>query len=284
MTFPFSLGVSGVHEVVEAAHGDLPAATGFALAAALSSSLASSPLSDTPGAPSGACKNLETIAPPADNQAANQAILWISQYGPTAEHGGLSPTGLQSFLGAPAPPQILIVRTRRKVDALWAVEEALVSGAAGLVVADISDLDFTASRRLTLAARRSGTPTILLCPYARQGSSAADARWRIAPAPSTKNPFDPMAPGNPAWRVHLERARHAPGEVGKTFTLEYDNETLSLNLVADLAVNAPRPLTHENATERSRVLHWPERATHAETDGNTRNTAENAPAARKNRL
>jgi protein ImuA len=35
-------------------------------------------------------------------------------------------------------------------------------------------------------------------------------RWRIASAPSLINPFDPRAPGMPAWDAELFRARGAP--------------------------------------------------------------------------
>ena len=206
--FPLGLGASGVHELCEAQYGDFTALTGFALAAA----------ETRPG-----------------------AVVWISQADLVQAHGMRLQAGLaQARTQANA---MLHVHARKQGEALWAVEEALSSSAPGLVIAELCDLDFTASRRLTLAASRHGVPLILLLPYTRDGATAAQARWRISPRPSASNRFDPHAPGFVRWRAVLERARQAPHLAGQVFDLEWNDETLSLTVVPGLAAHAPAPGT-----------------------------------------
>ncbi|OYW84204.1 MAG: hypothetical protein B7Z22_11130 [Hyphomonas sp. 32-62-5] len=70
--------------------------------------------------------------------------------------------------------------TRHAGDALWAVEEAVVSGAVSHVIAEVDAADFTATRRLTLASERHGVPVTLLLPHTCEGATAALTRWRAA--------------------------------------------------------------------------------------------------------
>lgn len=204
--FPLNLGREGVHEICEASHGDMAAMTGFALAAA---------------------------RPPAG------AVFWVRQFGLSREHGQLLHAGLETVAHRPAG--LLSVETRKTSDALWASEEAICSGAVGLVIAEIEGLDFTASRRLALAASRHGVPLILLLPWRRDGSSAATARWRITSRPSAPNAFDARAPGASRWQAVLEKSRQAPQMAGHVFNIELDHETLSLRVVSGLAAHAPSP-------------------------------------------
>ncbi|WP_374385034.1 ImuA family protein [Dongia sp.] len=120
------------------------------------------------------------------------------------------------------PRHLLHLNVRRNTDALWAIEEALRCqhpGAAGLiaVVGEIGALDLTQSRRLQLAAEKSGVPTLLIRRDSRGGEmrrlvqqpSAAMTRWRIAAAPSTgmAAPPHPILPGPLRWRLDLWRCR-----------------------------------------------------------------------------
>jgi protein ImuA len=69
-----------------------------------------------------------------------------------------------------------------------------------------------ATRRLAVAAERSGVAAFLLRLGGHANLSGARMRWRIASAPSLPNPLDPRAPGTPAWDAELFRARGmAPG-------------------------------------------------------------------------
>lgn len=200
--FPLGLGRQGVHEVCETHFGDMAALCGFALSAA----------QPRPG-----------------------AVAWVTQRALGLDHGRVFESGLGGLRRM--RPDLLHIRTAKKVEALWAVEEALRSTAVGLVIAEIEPVDFTASRRLTLASSRHGVPAILLLPYSNEGSTAAAARWRVSPRPSAPNRFDPRAPGHPRWRAVLERSRLAPTMAGHVFDLELNDETLSLSVVSGLAVD-----------------------------------------------
>ena len=202
VAFPLGLGQQGVHEVCEAGFGDFGALTGFALGA----------------------------MPPGRG-----AVVWVSQAHLGLNHGRLFETGLRALRRDRLP--MLHVHARKPMEALWAVEETIRSKAAGLVVAEVPDMDFTASRRLTLASGRHGVPAILLMPYSREGATAAAARWRVSPRPSTPNRHDSKAPGHPRWHAVLERSRQAPHMAGRGFDLELDNETLSLRVVSGLAAD-----------------------------------------------
>lgn len=206
--FPFGLARSGVQEVAEASFGDHAATTGFALAAA------------------------------EDAQAAG--ILWITGYRQAQEHGRLLERWAKASL-APSLEAVLHVEARKTEHLLWAAEEAIKSRAVSLVIVETEPPDFTASRRLSLASAISGVPAILLLPARTEGSTAAQARWRVASGPSLPNPFDPEAPGMPVWNVTLERCRTAPSQVGRHFTLKADHEPLSLDPSDGLAADKVAP-------------------------------------------
>jgi protein ImuA len=73
--------------------------------------------------------------------------------------------------------------------------------------------DFTASRRLTLAAERHAVPLVLVRLDAARDLSSARMRWQVEAAPSLPPCWNAQAPGAPAWRAELFRARsHPPGE------------------------------------------------------------------------
>ena len=215
--FPLGLGQSGVHEVCEASFGDMASLTGFALAAA---------------------------------RSRRGAIVWVVQRRLALDHGTFLPAGMQQVCRQPRP--VISVDVSKHGDALWAIEEAVCSAAAGCVIAEIDRVDFTASRRLALASGRHGVPVILLMPYTCEGSTAASARWRVSPRPSSQNLFDPRAPGHVRWRAVLERSRQAPHMTGKIFDLELNDETLSLSVVSRLAPHTLAPRA-PRAGERHRA-------------------------------
>lgn len=209
--FPFGLAQAGVHELAEARFGDMPALTGFALAARAEGGEASKA----------------------------GAILWVTQAKLGLEHGCVPDSALHGFSTHHTPR--LVVHPGKLSDALWTIEEAIASSAVSLVVADVSGADFTATRRLALASGRHGVPVILLMPYGREGATAAEARWRIASRPSSPNRYDPRAPGAPRWHAVLERSRTAPHFAGHSFDLEWNDETLSLTVVSGLAAGQVAP-------------------------------------------
>ncbi len=161
-----------------------------------------------------------------------ERVVWVREARRGAEHGRVPGGALKA--------QRLEVSARRNDEALWTIEEAIASGVAALIIGEVSAADFTASRRLALAAGRHGVGVILLLPWQTEGASAASVRWRVASAPSAPNRFDARAPGPPRWRVTLERCRPAPGLIGAVYDVESRDETISVSVVPALAAGAAR--------------------------------------------
>lgn len=141
--------------------------------------------------------------------AAGRPLLWVQERMAIREGGRVHPGGI----GA---DDLLHVEARDARDALWAMEEGLrcpaLSAVVGELWGDPAALDFTATRRLAVAAERSGVPCWLVRLGGSANLSGARMRWRIASLPSLPHPLDPKAPGSPAWDADLFRARgFAPG-------------------------------------------------------------------------
>jgi protein ImuA len=191
--------------VTAAAHGDRPAAFGFAIALT--------------------ARALAARRGPAVLIAARRCL---ADFGEPYGHG-LRQLGLD--VG-----RLVLVETRLDKDALWATEEALRSevGAAAVAGAVEGNLDLTMSRRLNLAAAGSGAPLILLRPPITAGTSAATTRWRIAAAPSARDRFGAFSFCR--WSVALERCRN--GRPGR-WLLEWNHVAHRFGLAELLADRAP---------------------------------------------
>jgi protein ImuA len=136
-------------------------------------------------------------------------LLWVQERMAILEAGRIHPPGIGSF-------DLIHVTARDARSALWAMEEGLrcaaLAGVIGELWGDPASLDFTATRRLAVASERSGVPAWLVRLGGASNLSGARMRWRIASWPSLAHPFDPRAPGAPAWDAELFRARgHPPG-------------------------------------------------------------------------
>jgi protein ImuA len=134
-------------------------------------------------------------------------MLWVQERMAILQNGRIHPPGL--------PCQDLVhVEARDARDALWAMEEGLrcagLSAVIGELWGDPKRLDFTATRRLAVAAERNGVPCWLVRLGGAANLSGARMRWRVGSAPSLANPLDGKAPGAPAWDAELFRARGMP--------------------------------------------------------------------------
>jgi len=203
------LAFGALHEVAAESDGDLPAAFGFV--AALLARMQGGPV-----------------------------LLITSPRGLSGSpHGhGLNALGLD-------PARLILVEAGDERQALWAMEEALRSGAPAAVSGAIGKgLDLKASQRLQLAARTSGLPLLLLRPGGALGGalgggalgggalglSAATTRWRIGAAEAARDRFGLIARWR--WRVRLERCRNGrPGE----WVVEWDHVAHRFSLAAALA-------------------------------------------------
>ena len=189
-----------LHEVVPAAEGSIAAAFGFIAAI------------------------LARLSP------AHPFIVVMSAYGlrPYRSHGRLHGHGLR-VLGLD-PARVILVETPRRLETLWAMEEAVRSQAPAAVVGLIDQLDLELSQRLHLAATDAGVPLFVLRPAPNLESSAAATRWRIGTAEAARDRFGLVT--QPRWHLHLERCRNGrPGQ----WTVEYDHVAHRFSLPAALA-------------------------------------------------
>ena len=143
-------------------------------------------------------------------------IFWAGEDGSFAEEGAPYPVGLAQY-GLPLD-RLIVVRARKREDALWAAEQALAATGAVVICAlgaQGKPLDLKASRRLLLFAERYASRCLLLMP--ENGPSAAWTRWRISPAESNG---DPDEIGLPAFRAELTRSRGGPA--GAHFIIDWN--------------------------------------------------------------
>ncbi|QDA35925.1 damage-inducible protein (plasmid) [Paracoccus liaowanqingii] len=156
-------------------------------------------------------------------------VLWcVTQadlFAPGLEQAGLS------------PDRVIYVEAGDDTAVLACMEEGLRHGGLGAVVADVAKLSMTASRRLHLAAKVSGTTGIALRRWRRQADAsdfgqptAAMTRWRVSVLPSAPLPVPGV--GRRRWLIELIRAR-----AGESFDLELEgcDGTGHLGLPADVA-------------------------------------------------
>lgn len=168
-----------------------------------------------------------------------RAVLWVQ------DKAALRLTGRPYRPGLPAAVRhrVIHVAAATPEDALFALEEGLRCRELACVVGEIAGnpkaLDFTASRRLSLAAERHGVPLVLVRLDAARDLSAARMRWQVAAAPSPLPCWNAAAPGVPSWRAELFRARaHPPGE----WILRDDGQVLA-------ATASERPSTSSGRAE-----------------------------------
>ena len=146
----------------------------------------------------------------------------VREYGRPYGHG-CQALGLE-------PSRLILVETAHRNETLWALEEALRSGAPGAVAGVIDKLDLKLSQRLHLAAMEAGLPLFLLRQARFLESSAAATRWRVGPVPAARDRFGLFARAR--WRLRLERCRN--GRTGE-WIVEYDHVAHCFSLAPALA-------------------------------------------------
>lgn len=147
---------------------------------------------------------------------ARRPLLWVRQDFAEIESGALSMSGL-SELGLD-PRLVVTVRAPGVESALRTTADALACDALGVVVMEIwgeaRPFDLVASRKLTLAAQKSGVTALLLRPQALPSPSSAETRWivRAAHSPPDTAWLDTAwrAWGAPVLDTQLVRNRHGP--------------------------------------------------------------------------
>ena len=152
-------------------------------------------------------------SPQSAGRGDQRPVLWVQ------DAASLRLTGQPYRAGLPPRlrGRLIHVAARKCEDALFALEEGVRCRDLACVIGELAGnpraLDFTASRRLSLAAEQHGVPLFLVRLDAARDLSAARMRWQVRAAPSPHPQWNAHAPGAPAWHAELFRARaHAPGE------------------------------------------------------------------------
>lgn len=164
-------------------------------------------------------------------------ILWCRHAKVEHETGLPYGPGLARF--GLRPEQFLFVRTHDPIDVLWAMEEGLRTSGLAAVVGDGTLPDFTATRRLQLAAEAMNTPALIL-PPPRKASSASVAltRWDVTAG---------MGGGRKnimRWQVNLMRCR---GGSPKNWIMEWDEQALRFHMAEVLADRTTAPDQRQSA-------------------------------------
>lgn len=160
-------------------------------------------------------------------------VLWIA---PAWMPDRLNPDGIFPFAD---PARFLLVMPERAPDLLWCLEEALRSGAAPLVVADLpGPPGLTPVRRLHLAAEQGGqrgdTPPLgLLLTPDDGGAPGIETRWHMDPAHSSTLR---------RWRLERRRARMQPPRAWAA-TQHRPRSGLALDSAVDKAAEVGQPAT-----------------------------------------
>ncbi|MBB5704614.1 protein ImuA [Ochrobactrum daejeonense] len=93
------------------------------------------------------------------------------------------------------PDRVVFIEDEKEEDVLASMEECLSFGGLGVVVGELVRLPMTASRRLQLAAEKTGTMAIAVRRWRRQTEAndfgqptASTTRWRVSVLPSEQLP------------------------------------------------------------------------------------------------
>lgn len=148
--------------------------------------------------------------------AGQAGLFWVGEEAAFSEEGAPYPVGLAQY--GLTLDRLIVIRAKKRDDALWAAEQALAAPRAVVICALGARgklLDLKASRRLLLFAERAQAHCLLLQP--ESGPSAAWTRWRIASAESNavEDEFGP-----PAFAADLTRNRAGPA--GARFILDWN--------------------------------------------------------------
>jgi len=140
------------------------------------------------------------------------------------------------------PDRVIFVEAGSDTNVLTAMEECLRHEGLGGVVGEVKAITSTASKRLQLAAEKSGVPAFVmrraLAADGKSDGSAAVTRWRIQASPSEKLGIPSLA--RPRWQMQLERVR---GGEPQYWTVEGCDAQGRIALPADLV---DRPAAQED--------------------------------------
>lgn len=188
----------------------------------------------------------------AERAAPQAPILWIREEKGARRGGSVSGMGLVElgldparFLFAIVPDMAALLRVAGDI-LRCPLAGALILEAWGRV----PQFDLTASRRLALAAEKSGVTALLLRIDAPPSPSAAQTRWEIRALPSV--PLEADAPGAPMMELKL--LRHRSGLPEQSWRMEWDRDRRTFRKPA--LPGALVPLSERGPAAAAEVEGW----------------------------
>ena len=177
---------------------------------------------------------------PQSRRRRRRPIVWCQTAFNAREYGRVYAPGL---LGSTlSPDDFIFINVPKERDLALVLEECVRVPHIAAVVGEGPAPDFTASRRLTLAAQESHVPCLILNTGGEIRASAAATRWRIAPFAGPPDPLDPAGPGLAAWSITLARARGGNAALNPTLAsplkAAWNHETHTFHLVSPLRPGA----------------------------------------------
>jgi len=158
-------------------------------------------------------------------------LLWVREAAAVAEGGDVYGPGL-SALGL-SPDTCIVMEVRSLIDALRAALEGARCGALHAVVLEtVAPIDLTASRRLKLAAEKSGVEIVLIRHGGRTAPNAAQVRWRVQGAPL----LDPNGRRRPTFEAVVLKS--SSGLDGRSCIVEWDHEQQCFSQTVSVSVDA----------------------------------------------
>ena len=110
------------------------------------------------------------------------------------------------------PKRVIFVEGKKEEDVIASMELALAYGGIGAVIGEFVRLPMTTSRRLQLAAEKTGTMALVVRRWRRQTEAsdfgqptAATTRWRVTVLPSEELPVPGVGRGR--WFLELMRVK-----------------------------------------------------------------------------
>jgi protein ImuA len=146
------------------------------------------------------------------------AVLWVREAAATAETGDPYGPGLAA-LGL-SPTRLVIGRVRTQIEALRAtLEGARCAALSAVILETIGAVDLTASRKLKLAAEKSGVTIVLIRLTNPTAPNAVQVRWSVRAVPSlTKRD------GRKCAAFEVAVLKHPAGLAGRSCIVEWDND------------------------------------------------------------
>lgn len=178
----------------------------------------------------------------------DKPLLWVTSQTLMREQGMPYGPGLLHI--GQLPEQFIIARAKTHEDGLWALEEAVKSGAFSAVIGELSGIDLTSSRRLSLAAQNHKAQCLLLMRSATPPQTVAYSRWRVDATASEPETEQAPWPGKARLTAHLHK--HRGGELPRETLLEWHDAHHRFHMVSPLVREPLGPQPHAQRPEREK--------------------------------